>query len=39
VISEKSVQIITISEDDGIVFQGFTMDDIGEAQWDDPDFG
>jgi hypothetical protein len=26
VISEESVQIITISEDDGIVFQGFTTD-------------
>jgi hypothetical protein len=37
VISEESVQIITISEDDGIVFQGFTMDDIGQAQWGDPD--
>ena len=37
VISEGSVQIITISEDDGIVFQGFTMDDIGQAQWEDPD--
>ena len=37
VISEESVQIITISEDDGIVFQGFTMDDIGQAQWEDPD--
>ena len=31
VISEESVQIIAISEDDGIVFQGFTMDDIGQA--------
>jgi hypothetical protein len=37
VISEESVQIITISEDDGIVFQGFTTDDIGQAQWEDPD--
>jgi hypothetical protein len=37
VISEGSVQIITISEDDGIVFQRFTMDDIGQAQWEDPD--
>jgi hypothetical protein len=37
VISEGSVQIIAISEDDGIVFQGFTMDDIGQAQWEDPD--
>jgi hypothetical protein len=34
VISEESVQIITISEDDGIVFQGFTTDDIGQAQWE-----
>ena len=37
VISEGSVQIIAISEDDGIVFQRFTMDDIGQAQWEDPD--
>ena len=37
VISEESVQIITISEDDGIVFQGFTTDDIGQAQGEDPD--
>ena len=36
-ISEGSVQIITISEDDGIVFQGFTVGDIGQAQWEDPD--
>ena len=25
------------SEDDGIAFQGFTMDDIGQAQWEDTD--
>ena len=37
VMSEGSVQIITISEDDGIVFQGFTVGDIGQAQWEDPD--
>jgi hypothetical protein len=36
VMSEESVQIIAISEDDGIVFQGFTIDDIGQAQWEDP---
>jgi hypothetical protein len=37
VASEESVQITAISEDGGIVFQGFTMDDIGQAQWEDPD--
>ena len=37
VISEESGQITAISEDDGIVFQGFTMGDIGQAQWEDPD--
>jgi hypothetical protein len=31
-----SRNFITISEDDGIVFQGFTMDDIGQTQWEDP---
>jgi hypothetical protein len=37
VASEENVQITAISEDGGIVFQGFTMDDIGQAQWEDPD--
>jgi hypothetical protein len=37
VTSEGSVQITTISEDDWIAFQGFTMHDIRQAQWEDPD--
>ena len=37
VVSEGLIQIAAISEDDGIVFQCFTMDDIIQAQWDDPD--
>jgi len=37
VTSEGIVQITAISEDDGIAFQGFIMDDIGQAQWEDPD--
>jgi hypothetical protein len=37
VTSEGIIQSTAISEDDGIAFQGFTMDDIGLAQWEDPD--
>ena len=37
VTSEGIIQITAISEDDGIAFQGFTMGDIGLAQWEDPD--
>jgi hypothetical protein len=39
VMSEESVQIIAISEDDGIVFQGFTIDDIDRHSGRTPVFG
>ena len=37
VTSEGIIQSTAISEDDGIAFQGFTMGDIGLAQWEDLD--